>query len=204
MGNIIVVIKVIGYLITILAIRDAFKMFRKDKSLLKLYIKCGWDWVWGFLLVISVLVSIGFIISLNPPFWLKFSWISFISGGQSQNLVTSPMTSGYVPLVILFWVLMTFSLPYLAKMEEVMFREGVIDLGSRIKKSIIFGMVHMVMGIPLFVAMLLCITGFIFSIRYCKVYRVLGSEEALLASTSLHMKYNFIIITIGCLSVIFL
>jgi len=204
MGNIIVVIKVIGYLITIMAIRDALKMFRKDKSLLKLYIKWVWDWVWALLLVISVLVSVGVIISLNPPSWLKFSWISFISGGHAQNLVTSPMTSGYVPLVILFWVLMAFSLPYLAKMEEIMFREGVIDLGARIKKSIIFGMVHMVMGIPLFVAMLLCIAGFIFSIRYCKVYRVLGSEEALLASTSLHMKYNFILITIGCLLVIFL
>jgi len=97
MGNIIVVIKVIGYLITIMAIRDAFKMFRKDKSLLKLYIKWVRDWVWALLLVISVLVSVGVIISLNPPLWLKFSWISFISGGQAQNLVTSPMTSGYVP-----------------------------------------------------------------------------------------------------------
>jgi len=55
MGNIIVVIKVIGYLITIMAIRDAFKMFRKDKSLLKLYIKWVRDWVWALLLVISVL-----------------------------------------------------------------------------------------------------------------------------------------------------
>ena len=204
MGNIIVVIKVIGYLLAIMAIRDAFKMFRKDKSLLKLYVSRNWDWLWSFLLVISVFISVGFIIYLEPPAWLKFSWISFISGGQSQNLVTSPMSSGFTPIVLVFWALMVFSLPYLAKMEEIMFREGVIDLGARIKKSIIFGMVHMVMGIPLFVAMLLCITGFIFSIRYCKVYGILGSEEALLASTSLHMKYNFILITIGCLSVIFL
>ena len=204
MGIVSIVIKVIGYLLAIMAIRDALKMFRKDKSLLKLYVSRNWDWLWSFLLVISVFISVGTIISLDPPLWLKFSWISFISDGQSQNLVTSPMTSGYVPLVIIFWVLMVFSLPYLAKMEEIMFREGVIDLGDRIKKSIIFGMIHMVMGIPLFVAMLLCITGFIFSIRYCKVYGVLGGEEALLASTSLHMKYNFILITIGCLSVIFL
>jgi len=87
-------------------------------------------------------------------------------------------------------------------MEEVIFRGGAIDIGSRIKKSIIFGMVHMVMGIPLFVAMLLCITGFIFSIKYCKAYKVLGSDEAILASTSLHMKYNFILITFGCLATI--
>jgi len=204
MGTIGIVIKVIGYLLAIMAIRDAFKMFRKDKSLLKLYVSRNWDWLWSFLLVISVFISVGFIIYLEPPAWLKFSWISFISGGQSQNLVTSPMSSGFTPIVLVFWALMVFSLPYLAKMEEIMFREGVIDLGARIKKSIIFGMVHMVMGIPLFVAMLLCITGFIFSIRYCKVYGILGSEEALLASTSLHMKYNFILITIGCLSVIFL
>lgn len=198
----IVVIKIIGYLLTIMAVRDAFKMFRKDNTLLKLYVKRGWDWIWALLLVVSVFLSVGLIISLNPPSWLKFSWISFLCGDQSKNLVTSPMTSGYIPVVLIFWVLMAFSLPYLAKMEEVIFREGAIDIGSRIKKSIIFGMVHMVMGIPLFVAMLLCITGFIFSIKYCKAYKVLGSDEAILASTSLHMKYNFILITFGCLATI--
>jgi hypothetical protein len=114
------------------------------------------------------------------------------------------MTSGFTPIVLVFWVLMVFSIPYLAKIEEVIFREGVIDIGSRIKKSIIFGMVHMVMGIPLFVAMLLCITGYIFSVRYVRSYKKFGSEVALLHATSLHMKYNFILITIGCLSFIFL
>lgn len=198
-----IVIKVIGYLLAIMAIRDAFKMFRKDRSLLKLYFSNYLDYLWSLLLFIGVSLSVVFILYLEPPAWLKFSWISFISDGQSQNLVTSPMTSGFTPIVLVFWILMVFSIPYLAKIEEVIFREGVIDIGTRIKKSIIFGMVHMVMGIPLFVAMLLCITGFIFSVRYVRSFKKFGSEVALLHATSLHMKYNFILITIGCLLVLF-
>ena len=70
MGIVSIVIKVIGYLLAIMAIRDAFKMFRKDKSLLKLYVSRSWDWLWSFLLVISVFISVGTIISLDPPLWL--------------------------------------------------------------------------------------------------------------------------------------
>ena len=197
------VIKLVGWVLFIMAVRDSYFAFKKDKSLLKLYFSNYLDYLWGFLLSMSVLMSILFILYLEPPAWLKFSWISFISDGQSQNLVTSPMTSGFTPIVIIFWILMVLCFPYLAKMEEVVFRHDVIDIKARIKKSIIFGLVHMLMGIPLYIALVLSVVGFIFSIRYVRSWRLFGSEVALIHSTSLHMKYNFILITIGCLLVLF-
>jgi membrane protease YdiL (CAAX protease family) len=197
-----IIIKIIGYLLLALAIRDAYKSFKSDRGLIKLvYFRNCLDYLWAFLLVLGVIISVSLINLVELPYILKFSWISFITSGESRgsNLATTPLSSGYVLIVLIFWVVMTLCLPYLAKIEEIMFRSNVLKRSDRIKKSIIFGLIHMIMGIPLYIALVICVMGYIYSYKYYKAYIKGGDELGLAASTSLHAKYNFILITFGCL-----
>jgi len=199
MGEII--IKVISYIFVGLAIRDSWKMFIKDRGLIKrVYCNDLLDWLWALLLVIGVIVIISLLSFIDLPQFLKFSWLSLISSEyKGQNLVTSPLLSGSIPIVCIFWVVFTFCLPYLAKIEEIGFRSNSTSHKSRIIKSIVFGLLHMIMGIPLYVAIILIFVGYLYSCKYMIGFRRGGNEVGLAASTSLHAKYNFIIITFGCL-----
>ena len=199
MGEII--INIISYLLIGLGIWDSFKMFKKDSGLIKrVYFNDLKDWLWAFLMMLGVFTVVVLLSLINLPQFLRFSWISLISSEvKSQNLITSPALSGSIPIVCIFWVVFTLCLPYLAKIEEIGFRGGATSLRSRIIKSIVFGLVHMIMGIQLYIAIILIFVGYLFSCKYMIGFRKGGNEVGLAASTSLHAKYNFIIITFGCL-----
>ena len=199
MGEII--INIVSYLLIGLGIWDSFKMFKKDSGLIRrVYFNDLRDWLWAFLMVLGVFITIVLLSLIHLPQFLKFSWISLISSGaKSQNLVTSPISSGSIWIISIFWVVFSLCLPYLAKIEEIGFRGGATGIKSRIIKSILFGLVHMVMGIQLYIAIILIFVGYLFSCKYMIGFRKGGNEVGLAASTSLHAKYNFIIITFGCL-----
>lgn len=199
MGEII--INIVSYLLIGLGIWDSFKMFRKDSGLIKrVYFNDLKDWLWAFLMMLGVFTVVVLLSLINLPQFLRFSWISLISSEvKSQNLITSPALSGSIPIVCIFWVVFTLCLPYLAKIEEIGFRGDATDIKSRIIKSILFGLVHMIMGIQLYIAIILIFVGYLFSCKYMIGFRKGGNEVGLAASTSLHAKYNFIIITFGCL-----
>jgi hypothetical protein len=64
----------------------------------------------------------------------------------------------------------------------------------------------MIVGVPLFIALILAVVGYIFSIFYVKAFYKAAAVDpysadkvAILASTSVHAKYNFLIITLGSL-----
>lgn len=199
MGEII--INIVSYLLIGLGIWDSFKMFKKDSGLIKrVYFNDLKDWLWAFLMMLGVVTVIILLSLIDLPQFLRFSWISLISSEvKSQNLITSPALSGSIPIVCIFWVVFTLCLPYLAKIEEIGFRGDVTSHKSRIIKSIAFGLVHMIMGIQLYIAIILIFVGYLFSCKYMVGFRRGGNEVGLAASTSLHAKYNFIIITFGCL-----
>ena len=199
MGEII--INIVSYLLIGLGIWDSFKMFKMDSGLIKrVYFNDLRDWLWAFLMMLGVVTVIILLSLIHLPQFLRFSWISLISSEvKSQNLITSPALSGSIPIVCIFWVVFTLCLPYLAKIEEIGFRGDVTDIKSRIIKSIAFGLVHMIMGIQLYIAIILIFVGYLFSCKYMVGFRRGGNEVGLAASTSLHAKYNFIIITFGCL-----
>ena len=199
MGEII--INIVSYLLIGLGIWDSFKMFKGDSGLIKrVYFNDLKDWLWAFLMMLGVFTVVVLLSLIHLPQFLRFSWISLISSEvKSQNLITSPGLSGSIPIVCIFWVVFTLCLPYLAKIEEIGFRGDVTDIKSRIIKSIAFGLVHMIMGIQLYIAIILIFVGYLFSCKYMVGFRRGGNEVGLAASTSLHAKYNFIIITFGCL-----
>jgi membrane protease YdiL (CAAX protease family) len=174
------------------------------------YVKNKIDYLWAFLLVMFVFVTIGTLASIGLPKFMTWSWISMLGDGgantPSGNIMAAPFKSGSVLIITGFWFLLTLALPYLAKGEEEGFRSLVFGTKKRIITSIKFGLVHMIVGVPLFVALILAVAGYIFSIFYVKAFNKAAKVDpysadkvAILASTSVHAKYNFLIITIGSL-----
>jgi hypothetical protein len=193
------------------ALYSSYKDFRKDSSLLKMaYFTRPMDYLWSFLMVIGVMVTVVTFASIGLPNFMTWSWISMLGDGSadapSGNIIAAPFKSGSVLIIAGFWLLLTLALPYLAKGEEQSFRSLVFGTKNRIITSIKFGLIHMVVGVPLFVALVLAIIGYIFSIFYvksfykaAKVDPYTADEVAVNVSTSVHAKYNFLLITIGSL-----
>ena len=205
------IFNIIATLVIGSALYNSYKDFRKDSSVLKnAYVKNKIDYLWAFLLVMFVFVTIGTLASIGLPKFMTWSWISMLGDGGSNtpsgNIMAAPFKSGSVLIITGFWFLLTLALPYLAKGEEEGFRSLVFGTKKRIITSIKFGLVHMIVGVPLFVALILAVAGYIFSIFYVKAFNKAAKVDpysadkvAILASTSVHAKYNFLIITIGSL-----
>lgn len=193
------------------ALYSSYKDFRKDSSLLKVsYFTRPMDYLWSFLMVIGVITSVITLASIGLPKFMTWSWISMLGSegadAPSGNIMAAPFKSGSVLIIGGFWLILSLALPYLAKGEEETFRSLVFGTKKRIITSIKFGLVHMIVGVPLFIALILAVVGYIFSIFYVKTFYKAAAVDpysadkvAILASTSVHAKYNFLIITIGSL-----
>jgi hypothetical protein len=157
-------------------------------------------------MVVGVMTTVITLASIGLPKFMTWSWISMLGsdGDPSGNIMAAPFKSGSVTIIGIFWLLLTLALPYLAKGEEETFRSLIFGTKKRIITSIKFGLVHMIVGVPLFIALILAVVGYIFSIFYVRAFNKAAKVDpysankvAILASTSVHAKYNFLIITLG-------
>jgi membrane protease YdiL (CAAX protease family) len=189
------------------ALYNSYKDFRKDSSVLKMaYLTRPMDYLWSFLMVVGVMTTVITLTSIGLPKFMTWSWISMLGsdGDPSGNIMAAPFKSGSVTIIGIFWLLLTLALPYLAKGEEKTFRGLIFGTKRRIITSIKFGLVHMIVGVPLFIALILAVVGYIFSIFYVKAFYkatkvdpYTADDVAINVSTSVHAKYNFLIITLG-------
>lgn len=197
----------IATLVITYSLYNSYKDFRNDSSVLRnAYLTRPLDFLWAFLMVIGVFISVGVLASIGLPKFMTWSWFSIFSSdsaNSSGNIITVPFKSGSLVVMSVFWLLLSLALPYLAKSEEETFRSMVFTTKDRIITNIKFGLVHMIVGVPLFVALILAVCGYIFSIFYvnafskaAKVDAETADDAAIRTSTSIHTKYNFIIITI--------
>ena len=201
------IFNIIATLVIGSALYSSYKDFRKDSSVLKnAYLKNKTHYLWAFLMVIGVMTTVITLASIGLPKFMTWSWISMLGsdGAPSGNIVAAPFKSGSVLIISCFWFLLTLALPYLAKGEEETFRSLIFGTKKRIITSIKFGLVHMIVGVPLFIALILAVVGYIFSIFYVRAFNKAAKADpysankvAILASTSVHAKYNFLIITLG-------
>lgn len=208
------IFNIIATLVIGSALYNSYKDFRKDSSVLKnAYLKNKTHYLWAFLMVIGVMATVITLASIGLPKFMTWSWISVFSDGSanapSGNIVAAPFKSGSILIISGFWFLLSLALPYLAKSEEEAFRSLVFGTKERIITSIKFGLIHMIVGVPLFIALILAVIGYIFSIFYVNAFNKAAKVDpysadsvAVLASTSVHAKYNFLIVTVGSLSAI--
>lgn len=198
---------IIATLVVASALYNSYKDFRKDSSVLKIaYLKNKIDYLWAFLIVTFVFTTVISLSFVEMPKFLTWSWLSLLDSSKSSgsNIVSAPFNSGSIFIISGFWLLISLALPYLAKAEEEAFRSEIFTTRKRITRNISFGLAHMVMGVPLFVALILSIVGYIFSIFYIRGYKRASQNEdadelGIIASTSVHAKYNFLIMSIGAI-----
>lgn len=134
---------------------------------------------------------------------LDFGWWTAIGGegnpavGVGRDSATPGALETIVPLV--FMTLLVIGLPLLVEGEEWVFRRGA-EFRSRAanaRRSVLFGLVHALIGIPIGVAMALSVGGLYFTWAYLSAWRATASEEAALAeSTRSHLAYNLVIAAI--------
>ena len=166
--------------------------------------------VWGlvaglrlrhFLLALPVLVAV---LAVATPLLaipgLDFGWWTALGGEGNPAVGVAPesATPGVLETVIpvVFMTLLVIGLPLLVEGEEWVFRRGAQhrSRAANARRSVLFGLVHALIGIPIGVAMALSVGGAYFTWAYLRVWRATGSEdEALAESTRSHLAYNLVI-----------
>lgn len=159
------------------------------------------------LLILALTITIAAVLIMNVP-GLKYGWahLFYERGG---NVLIAPATdlssSENMPLrviPVLFCLLLLFIAPFLAKYEEEIFRNGYTEWKDIFRQSVIFGLVHCIVGIPIGAGLALIIPGMFFGYQYKRAFEeslgghIEAEEEGLMASTAYHSMYNIIIFTL--------
>jgi len=162
-----------------------------------------------FLLGVPALVAVGTVafLLIEVP-GLDFGWWWALGG--TSNVITGSTEQGtdnvvlrLVPFVFLSVLLPL--LPLLAEREERMFRLGAEDWSTarRAVRAVQFGLIHLIMGVPIGVALALSVGGGYFTWAYLRGYRRGRSQEAgLLEATRAHTAYNAVVVTLVLVSLI--
>jgi hypothetical protein len=146
--------------------------------------------------VLAAVIGVGWAISKLP--WpkitlpsgireplLNFSWLQLLGTKQHPEAGGNLMISGAleIPLVGLFFLVLLFlNLPRLARYEEDAFRRGTKNWKDGCLRSLRFGLVHCLVGVPICYGLGLGIGGLWFTWHYFK-----GGVRR---STTVHALYN--------------
>jgi hypothetical protein len=168
--------------------------------------RIGWRHVWPVPIVLAlVLVAAAALMALPGLDW---GWWSALGGVGNPVFGSTDTTAGtplewVVPLV--FLGLLVPALPLFANAEERMFRQGAEEWTTwhRIRRTVQFGLVHALIGIPIGAAMALSIGGAYFMLVYLRSFQRTGSvQEATLESTTAHTVYNGVIIGVVIIALV--
>lgn len=156
-----------------------------------------------FLTAVPILVVVvATFIALAELPGLSWGWWSAIGGTGNPAFGGAPEGSAgpfEVVIPIVFAGLLLIGLPLLVEGEEWIFRRGA-EHRSRAangRRSVLFGLVHALIGVPLAAALALSVGGFYFTGAYLRAYRATGSADAALdESTRSHLAYNLDVLAV--------
>lgn len=140
---------------------------------------------------------------------MSFGWWTAIGGvgnpvfGTSEHGLHGDATL-LVPLA--FGALLLVSLPLLVEREEWIFRRGSEQRGlfRNTVASLLFGLMHVLVGIPIAAGFALAIGGAYFTHVYLRAFRSTRSRTAALAeSTRAHLGYDLVIVLLVVVAVTF-
>lgn len=168
--------------------------------------------------VLTIVIALTHYLPFTSTGWLDF----VVEGGG--NIFIAPVAAGSKSsyllvrlLVPVFFAVLMLALPFLAETEEQAFRRGHLLWRSIAEKSVVFGLVHMIVGVPLAAAIGLIGMGFFYAHVYRsahmktirKAVAVSGWEnadvdtmvndadnEAVMVSTAYHTLCNTIIVAL--------
>jgi hypothetical protein len=136
------------------------------------------------LLVIACVIAV--FTSLNKvALFFKWSWFSLLNE-PSQNINLIPLEVKYFGLV--FAVMFALTMPQYTHMEEEWFRQGTLSWQQGLEMSLIFGLMHCLVGVSLAAGLAIGVAGLWFTHQY-----FIGGIEL---STVHHTTYNLILISV--------
>ncbi|MFQ1003711.1 hypothetical protein [Modestobacter sp. SSW1-42] len=120
-----------------------------------------------------VVVTVYAVLITYGPTWMAWGWWSALGGEGNVNL-------GQTGNEGLFWsvtgwlipVGVALAVPLLARQEEVWFRRGTENFTvlQTLARSLVFGLVHLLAGIPIGAALALTVSGLLFAGTYRVAY----------------------------------
>lgn len=142
-------------------------------------------------LVVSLVIGMAALLITYVPYFDKNPFLWFFSetfgwgdGNGGGNLTFSGLQWKWYAL--LYLPILMFAVPSLAQYEEEAYRQGTRDWKHGFLRSIRFGLIHLIMMIPIGAAFALSISGLWFTHHYFK-----GGVQR---STTYHAVYNSIIV----------
>jgi hypothetical protein len=153
--------------------------------------------------LVAVIVSTAWVLIQLPV--LSFGWWSMIGGEGNPVVGVTEKDYGIISMVVpLFFIgLLIVGMPLLVAREEWVFRRGAETRGTarNVGRSLLFGLAHAVIGIPIGAALALSIGGLYLTWCYLEGWKETRSQTgALLESTRAHLAYNLTIITLVLVS----
>jgi hypothetical protein len=203
-------------------VRELWENRSKLSFVINIYFKSGILSYFRALSIVAITITLGIVVYLHVPEFLRWGWGSLIFG-NSGNIALQPLTtasqagqkvseiqgSGFDYrwiFMIPVWMIFILGFPFWAEVEEKIFRRGVNSWKGITISSIKFGLIHLIMGIPVCWALTLSVPGFLFACRYKYVYHrhlkkfkdeTKAQEAGARASTADHAIYNAILITLS-------
>lgn len=181
-----------------------FYKARKDNNSIYyvVYFSRPIDWVFGFF---SLMAFIILLVSIEPyiPEFFKIGIFSLLDKDNvNGNVAILNNSSSISPLITVFICLfLLLFLPKAAYSEEKTFRHKIINFKDSISSNIKFGLVHCIVGVPIWIGLCLSFMGFVLTLRYIYEYKKTNNYDmALYASSSLHGKYNILALTLFILT----
>jgi hypothetical protein len=149
--------------------------------------------------IVVVIVSTAWVLIQLPV--LSFGWWSVIGGEGNPVVGVTEEDYGIVSVVLpLFFIgLLIVGMPLLVAREEWVFRRGAEarSTAMNVARSLVFGLAHAVIGIPIGAALALSIGGLYLTRCYLEGWKETRTQTgALLESTRAHLAYNLTIITL--------
>lgn len=203
-------------------VRELWENRSKLNFVVNIYFKSGILSYFRAFSIVAITITLGIVVYLHVPEFLRWGWGSLIFG-NSGNVALQPLTtasqagqkvseihgSGFDYrwiFMIPVWMIFILGFPVWAEVEEKIFRQGVHSWKGITISSIKFGLIHLIMGIPVCWALTLSVPGFLFACRYKYVYHwhlkkfkdeTKAQEAGVRASTADHAIYNAILITLS-------
>ena len=172
----------------------------------EIFRRVRWRHVWPVPVVLGGVAALATLLWSVPG--LSWGWWTAIGGQGNPISGTTDQTAGTVwewLVPIVFLLLVMPALPLFALAEERMFRRGAEhwSLRRRAWKVVWFGLVHLLIGIPIAVALSLSVGGVYFMTVYLRRFRASRDQrDAVMEATTAHATYNAFILTTGLVFVV--
>lgn len=154
-------------------------------------------WVQALLALIAVILCAWGLWQIPGMSWGWYKLLTGHDGNANLTPITDLSKSSSLFLRVmplLFVAALLLVLPDWARSEEQWFRYGITDWPTIWVKSVKFGLMHCIVGIPLAVGLALTVAGLFYARTYRRVALVEGAEAGLEASTVAHLAYNTLVI----------